>query len=768
MTNATATRTLGTGDGSSPTSYAKLHPGPGWTREQAASHQRARIYAAMIELVAERGYGAVTVRELVRFAGVSPRTFYEHFADKDECFLRTYGLIVRRSTKQVGAAQRDCDDWRERLRLALRAWADGIVREPQAARLALVEAFAGGPAALEQMRRAEAHYEAMIQSSFAGAPDPVPVPALVIKGIVAGVHRVARAQLLAGRAHELPGLVDELLEWMLCFRCHAATSLARLDAEPARAVPRAAPPTQDRAVYGEDRARILDAVARLAAQEGYWQLTVPRIRSVAGVSRKCFDEHFEDVQGCFVAALEGLSERALANAITAGVGSHSWPGGLHRAVCSLCADIGTDPMLARLGFVEVFAPGPDGMRYRERSVAAIAESLRTSAPAGQRPSELAAEASIGAVWGVIHHHVAVGRAHELPSIAEVLSYLALAPAIGGQPAVQAIAAERGAIPDEVVAHEEEAACGLLAILADDWTWLTLCELAAEPKRQDELQQRLPPLAVSTVNVRLHRLLAAGIATERRLSARPPRVAYQLTRQGAEVRSIRQAAADWEARASPACVEESLHPGGTALRLLADEWVLPIIGCLAVGARRRGEIQLRMPGLGEATLDDRLQRLRDLGLVRYQRHRGFPVRVEYELAPAGRWLPAVALLAIRWEWRWGRPARPLLSSDLAGLVSIVAPLARIAARVSGVCELAVRSATAIEPSTVLDVRDGAIRVLPRSRQPVADARAEAHPLGWCDALVIGGSGGLEISGSAELVEEIVKGLHAVLSTDWRSV
>jgi len=71
VTNATATRTLGTGDGSSPTSYAKLHPGPGWTREQAASHQRARIYAAMIELVAERGYGAVTVRELVRFAGVS-------------------------------------------------------------------------------------------------------------------------------------------------------------------------------------------------------------------------------------------------------------------------------------------------------------------------------------------------------------------------------------------------------------------------------------------------------------------------------------------------------------------------------------------------------------------------------------------------------------------------------------------------------------------------------------------------------------------------
>jgi AcrR family transcriptional regulator len=438
--------TPGSVDSSSPTSYAKLHPGPGQPREQAASHQRARIHAAMIELVTERGYGAVTVRELVRMAGVSTGTFYEHFADKDACFLRTYGLIVRRSTKQVGAAQKGCHDWRERLRLALRAWAEGIVREPEASRLGLVEVFAGGAAALAQMRRAEGHYEAMIEQSFAGAPDPVPVPPLIVKGIVAGVHRVARARLLAGRAHELPGVADELLEWMLCFRCHAATSLARLDAPSVPAAPGAAPPTHDRAAR-DDRARILDAVALLAAQEGYWQLTVPRIRTAAGVSRKRFDEHFEDVQGCFVEALERLSERALANAVTAGVGARGWPGGLHRAVCSLCADIAADPVLARLGFVEVFAPGPDGMRYRERSVAGIAESFRASAPVRQRPSELAAEASIGAVWGVIHHHIALGRAHRLPRITGVLSYLALAPAIGAEQAVEAIAAEHETMRD---------------------------------------------------------------------------------------------------------------------------------------------------------------------------------------------------------------------------------------------------------------------------------------------------------------------------------
>jgi AcrR family transcriptional regulator len=433
---------------SSPRLYPKLHPGPGWPREQAASHQRARIHAAMIELVSERGYGAVTVREVVRSAGVAPRTFYEHFADKDECFLRTYGLIVRRSMKQVGAAQKNCHDWREQLVLAFLAFAGGIASEPKAARLALVEAFAGGPAALEQMRRAEGHYEAMIEQSFAGAPDPVPVPPLVVKGIVAGVHRVARAQLLAGRARELPGLADELLEWTLCLRCEDAAALGRLVDPPAPALPGTATPTiHDGAADDEDRARILDAVARLAAREGYWQLTVPRIRSAAGVSRKRFDEHFEDIQGCFIAALERLTERALAHAAPAGAAARTWPGGLHRALCALCAEIAADPVLARLGFIEVFAPGPDGMLCRERAIAGVAESLRISAPAGQRPSELAAEASVGAIWGIVHHHVALGRAHRLPSITGVLSYLALAPAIGAEQAVEAIMAEHELMRD---------------------------------------------------------------------------------------------------------------------------------------------------------------------------------------------------------------------------------------------------------------------------------------------------------------------------------
>jgi AcrR family transcriptional regulator len=444
-----ASATPGCAEGTSRTPYAKLHPGPGWPREQAASHQRARIYAAMIELVAERGFGAATVGELVGLAGVSKHTFYEHFADKDECFLATYDLIVWRSASQVRAAQKDRRDWRERLRQAFCAWADGVACQPNAARLALVEAFAGGPAALERMRHAEGLFAVMIEQSFARAPDNIVMPPLIVKGIVAGVHRVARARLLAGRAHELPALAGELLEWMLSLRCQDAAALTRLADPPAPAPPAVATLATH---GGDDRARILDAVARLASQEGYWQLTVPRIRAAAGVSRKRFNQHFDDVQGCFIAALEHHTERALAYAAPAATAGETWPGGLHRALDVLCAYIAADPAFARLGFIEVFAPGPDGMLCRERLIARVAESFRASAPAAQRPSELAAEASVGAIWGIIHRHIAGGHGHDLPRITPMLSYLALAPAIGAEQAVRETTAEHQAMRERAGAR----------------------------------------------------------------------------------------------------------------------------------------------------------------------------------------------------------------------------------------------------------------------------------------------------------------------------
>jgi AcrR family transcriptional regulator len=432
---------------SSSAPYGKLSPGPGRPASEVAAHQRARIHGAMIEIAAEGGYGAVTVRGLARLASVSTRTFYEHFRDKEECFLSTYELVVRSWAQRIFASQAGGRDWQEQVRLAFSALTHEFANEPHAARLALVEASAAGPAALERMRRAGAVLEAMAREGFSRAPDGIAVPPLVMKGMVAGVWRVACARLLAGRERELPALANEMMLWSLSFRSEAASKLELLDHR--SPVPRGTWLPRDgevgRQVFGDERALILAATTRLAANEGYRRLSAPGIRAAAGVSRKSLDAHFADVTDCFLAALDVLIRRTLAYALRHGATADTWPGGLHRAMVAFCTSVARDPAFAKLGFVELFAPGTPGIRFRARLIAAVAERLRQSAPSGQRPSELAAEASVGAALGIIHHQIVTGRASQLPRAAPTLSFLMLAPAIGAPKAVDAIHKEQAQV-----------------------------------------------------------------------------------------------------------------------------------------------------------------------------------------------------------------------------------------------------------------------------------------------------------------------------------
>ena len=74
-------------------------------RRAVAQHQRVRIHGAMVQAVAADGYDAVSVRQVIALAGVSRRSFYEQFASKQECFLATFDVIVRR---QLAASRAAC------------------------------------------------------------------------------------------------------------------------------------------------------------------------------------------------------------------------------------------------------------------------------------------------------------------------------------------------------------------------------------------------------------------------------------------------------------------------------------------------------------------------------------------------------------------------------------------------------------------------------------------------------------------------------------
>ncbi len=418
--------------------YSKLRPGPGKPAGEVALHQKARLRGSMVQIVAEHGYDAVTVRGLATLAGVSTRTFYEHFDSKEACLLAALDNVVQCAANR---AVQDGEQGREQLRALLLSLIAELERNPQLGRVVLLEALAAGPAALRKLRNAEHALGSLIDEGFEVATESE-APSLVIEGIVAGLVGIARTRLLNSRETELSGLIDGLLDWAFCYQSEAAGALAEPDLRisPALSVfgSTVSPADANGQAPGDERALILSAVAKLAAAEGYPELTIPRIRAVAGVSRRSFDASFDSVEDCFVAALEMHAVHAISLATSAYADAGSWAEGVHRGVTVLCEYIASDPVLATLGFVEIFSLGPGGVHARERLTARVGELFRDSAPLEHRPGGLDAEASVAAVWGVIHHYVVIGQAQQLPSVAPTLSYMALAPAIGASAAVDAI------------------------------------------------------------------------------------------------------------------------------------------------------------------------------------------------------------------------------------------------------------------------------------------------------------------------------------------
>jgi AcrR family transcriptional regulator len=184
----------------------------GLPREHVSEIQRMRILAAMAEVASELGAGSVTVAHVVSRAGVSRRTFYDLFADREDCFLAAFEDALGRVGALVVEAYGSGGLWRERIRAglwALLVWLDG---EPATARLCVVEALAAGPRVLE--RRAVL-LRALVCAVDEGRGD-VPrratqPPPLTAEGVVGAVLSVIHTRLLEPTAGPLTGLLGELM-----------------------------------------------------------------------------------------------------------------------------------------------------------------------------------------------------------------------------------------------------------------------------------------------------------------------------------------------------------------------------------------------------------------------------------------------------------------------------------------------------------------------------------------------------------------------------
>jgi AcrR family transcriptional regulator len=172
-----------------------------------------RILAAMAEVAAERGAGAVTVAHVVARAGVSRRTFYDLFEDREECFLAAFDEAIAHASGPVVEAWRAPGSWRERTRSALAAILAFLDEEPALARLCVVEALAAGPRALERRGRVVRVLIAAVEQGQREARKGTEPPPLAADGVVGAVLSVIHTRLLEGDRDTLPlsGMLGTLM-----------------------------------------------------------------------------------------------------------------------------------------------------------------------------------------------------------------------------------------------------------------------------------------------------------------------------------------------------------------------------------------------------------------------------------------------------------------------------------------------------------------------------------------------------------------------------
>jgi AcrR family transcriptional regulator len=190
-------------------SLVERHPAlaPRLGADDTERGQRARLLAAMAGVVADKGYAAATVADVVREAGVSRTTFYDLYSSKEECFLETYRHGVDVLIDAVRAAVREAGDWRAQLRAGVRAYLRMLAAEPRFARTYLIEIHAAGPAALEvrgdALRRFAKRYAAAARAATRTPPRP---DALLI--LCAGTEQLCAERVRAGEHARLGELED--------------------------------------------------------------------------------------------------------------------------------------------------------------------------------------------------------------------------------------------------------------------------------------------------------------------------------------------------------------------------------------------------------------------------------------------------------------------------------------------------------------------------------------------------------------------------------
>ena len=185
--------------------------------------QRSRLLMAVVAAVDDVGYADTAVADIVRRARVSRRTFYEQFANRDECLAALLDDVVATvaeeiagaervaGTGRVAGAERTGRSWPQRVRVGLWAMLAFFDREPALARVCVVQVLRGGPELLERRERVLAQLAAVVGEGRLGSARGVDPTPLTAEGVVGAALAIVHARLLRRDGRPLVGLLNELM-----------------------------------------------------------------------------------------------------------------------------------------------------------------------------------------------------------------------------------------------------------------------------------------------------------------------------------------------------------------------------------------------------------------------------------------------------------------------------------------------------------------------------------------------------------------------------
>ncbi|MGH2938133.1 MAG: TetR/AcrR family transcriptional regulator [Solirubrobacterales bacterium] len=417
----------------------RLPPGRSGDRDAARRDQRERLFAAMVASCAEKGYEATSVEDLLRASGVSRATFYEQFEDKVSCFRAAEEEILAGAISAVAEALGG-DEGKDsgRARAALEAFVGVVVDQPAAARMCLVESYAAGATGIEPVRRAIDWIVLLARDAAEQLPGRAAMPPEVLRGIVGGIYQVVYGRLVQRREEDLPGLVPDLWDWAMSY----PTPPQPLRRPGRLIVSRPISPAPPFASYSAEQ-RIIRGFATAVADKGFPATTIAAVAAVASISQTTFYEYFDGKAEATRAALDSSGAQLLAAAMPAVRRAEDWRIGLRIGFEEVCGFFAAEPAFAALRMVEVYGAGPEAISRRDATGMEIVSTLlKPALEDGVGADALKVEAAVGAILAIFFEAISKGRTTELPRLAPVLTYIALAPFIPAEEACE-IAISRG-------------------------------------------------------------------------------------------------------------------------------------------------------------------------------------------------------------------------------------------------------------------------------------------------------------------------------------